>query len=215
MYIYFTMKETHDHHGQGCDTLEQAYIDFFKDNNLIDSNSIFLPIPNRLDNLSLQLKLCPPSLLIFTGGNNLKTTHDGIVLDDLAPRRDKVEAHLYAFAKSNLVPVLGICRGFQHINVLEGGNMTFFLSDHKPGVNHKVLYQGKSYIINSYHNHGVYSSQLSKNLEPIVFDANSDLVEAFCGRSTRMPVLGVQWHPERPGNSELLFDTIFKKFFQS
>ena len=38
--------------------------------------------------------------------------------------RDKLEAVIYKYCKDKDIPILGICRGMQIINVLEGGTLT-------------------------------------------------------------------------------------------
>ena len=43
--------------------------------------------------------------------------------DSFQLERDLFEAYIYRYAKANKIPVLGICRGLQLINVLEGGKL--------------------------------------------------------------------------------------------
>ena len=45
------------------------------------------------------------------------------------PERDQFEAKIYQHSQLHKLPVLGICRGMQLINVLQGGNLIQDLDD--------------------------------------------------------------------------------------
>lgn len=129
------------------------------------------------------------------------------------PERDAFEFALYRAAKARGLPVLGICRGIQMINVAEGGS----LHQHLPAVpstiqheqrnidgslSHQVsLAPGSSLArtfgaeavrVNSYHHQAV--DRPGAGLEPIAWSSDG-IVEALEGSGAQF-VLGVQWHPE-------------------
>ncbi len=126
--------------------------------------------------------------------------------------RDAFELACYKAARAKGIPILGICRGIQAINVAEGGS----LYQHIPALPdchqhaqqnsdgslfHKVSLEegsslakgfGKTSIrTNSYHHQAI--ERLGKNLK-IVAKSDDGMVEAV--ESLDGQVLGVQWHPE-------------------
>lgn len=140
------------------------------------------------------------------------------------PDRERDRAEL-VLAESYLTrgkPVLGICRGMQVLNVFLGGTL---LQDLQPAW--RVLHQGEEDVyhavrcrpgsllerllgpcpvVNSAHHQAV--DQLGRDLEATAW-APEGFVEGFEHRS--LPVLGVQFHPERlsgPGRGKgiVLFD---------
>ncbi len=64
---------------------------------------------------------------IFTGGEDISPVlydadfHPSVQYIDF--KRDKFEEELYRLAKKSKKPILGICRGMQLINALEGGDL--------------------------------------------------------------------------------------------
>lgn len=107
----------------------------------------------------------------------------------------------------NKKPVLGICKGMQLINISFGGNMIQHLessSRHEyiekdqihetiagKGTFLEKLY-GEKFVVNSAHHQGVGSP--GQGIEYIQF-AQDGVVEGLKHRY--LPVIGVQWHPER------------------
>lgn len=104
-------------------------------------------------------------------------------------------------------PVLGICKGFQLIQVYFGGTL---VQDLNPGelhyhpqkdILHKVRNQKESFFekqygvvctVNSCHHQAVFHP--APGLE-ILQTAPDHVIESM--RHSDLPVLGVQWHPER------------------
>jgi len=135
------------------------------------------------------------------------------------PARDHVALRLIRAAIAHGIPVMGVCRGFQEINVAMGGtlhqavhNIPGF-NDHREnktlslaeqyGPAHSVqftpdgalhLFTGmQSTEVNSLHGQGV-----DRLAEGLVVDAvaQDGLIEAFRGKDTNHFLLGLQWHPE-------------------
>jgi len=92
------------------------------------------------------------------------------------PPRDELELDAATRAFARDLPVLGICRGFQVLNVARGGKLVLHVDDHEP--DHQA----------------VTEELLGRGLVPTA--AVGGLVEAFEATDQRW-VLGVQWHPER------------------
>jgi putative glutamine amidotransferase len=131
------------------------------------------------------------------------------------PERDRFEIALTAAAIERDLPVLGICRGMQLINVARGGTLLQHLPDqfghheHRrvvgsfDGADHDVqLHAGTlalrvageaSHATKSHHHQGV--DRLGDGLVVSGISALDGLPEAI-ELPERQFVLGVQWHPE-------------------
>lgn len=142
-------------------------------------------------------------------------------------KMDLFEIQAIHFALKRRIPILGICRGFQLINVALGGTLHQDLSDFGGGVQHitesysepvhsvkmrcwlKGLL-GESIDVNSFHHQGV--DRLSEALTPLAW-ADDGLVEAYELKNNEVPLFAVQWHPELlvDDNSYLLIETFLKR----
>ena len=116
------------------------------------------------------------------------------------PLRDTEELALVRAFCAAGKPILGICRGLQVINVFFGGTLQQDITGHD-GIPHSVTsvagtqtahLTGGFFKANSYHHQAV--AQLGHDLRASAF-AGDGTVEALEHQS--LPILGVQWHPER------------------
>lgn len=218
MIVLISQKVIRDKHGTELDALETSYVDFFKKEVLCSDVATLIPVPNDPENAARLTLALTPKLIILSGGNNINPQSFGsdIALDDMVPTRDATEKVLFDYAVSNAIPLLGVCRGFQFINIQLKGKLTLNITDHPPAVQHVCLYDGKKYTINSFHNHGVFAEDVAPELYPVIVESRSGIVEAYSGKimskvgSSR--ILGVQWHPERPGADTDLFKKMIKKY---
>lgn len=114
------------------------------------------------------------------------------------------------------IPILGICKGMQIINVGLGGSIIQDLPTadlHRyqgtdqyheitnvPGSFLQRLY-GDTIIVNSAHHQGL--GKLGKGLQVTSRCPLDQCIEAICHES--LPIIGVQWHPERldPANTNI------------
>lgn len=142
--------------------------------------------------------------LLLSGGGDLAPSLYGqpqrsrrLSLD---PRRDLEELALLRAFCAQRKPVLGICRGMQVINVYFGGTLLQEVAGHD-GIPHPVTtvagtdaarLTGGFFKATSYHHQAV--GQLGHGLRVSAYAADG-LIEALEHES--LPVLGVQWHPER------------------
>tara|TARA_Y100000401_G_scaffold108569_1_gene103934 strand:- start:1748 stop:2365 length:618 start_codon:yes stop_codon:yes gene_type:complete len=123
------------------------------------------------------------------------------------PKRDTFELQLTEQAFMRRLPILGICRGMQLVNIYLGGVVEDLKveGDHCPSLlvkgetkthNLRSLYhevydkEGNEFMINSRHHQ--HCKELGKGLEKILW-AYDDTIEAAIGEK----VVLVQWHPER------------------
>ena len=78
----------------------------------------------------------PGDLIVFTGGADVSPwmyqakPHHTTYSD---PPRDKVEAMIYHAAKRQGIPMVGICRGAQFLNVMNGGTLLQDVPGHRGG----------------------------------------------------------------------------------
>ncbi len=127
-------------------------------------------------------------------------------------RRDETEIGLATRALDLDIPILGICRGFQLLNVARGGSLITNVDGHRAAdqVRHDIEPQigsrlakgcgARPFSVNSRHHQAVTRRTLGEGLRAT---AELDgLVEAFEADDRRW-VVGVQWHPERPGADEV------------
>lgn len=170
------------------------------------------------DNLKRLIKIS--NGLLLTGGGDCQPKYfeeadesPGYVYDE---KRDQMEYELIQLFMKEEKPVMGICRGFQMINITCGGsihqdiyNKLKFL--HQQGKDHYVYTEkdswweqnyGKRFQVNSYHHQTL--NRIGKDLVPTVYDEESNIVEAI--EHKYRPVYGVQWHPERMDNMHKYVD---------
>jgi putative glutamine amidotransferase len=130
--------------------------------------------------------------------------------------RDSLEFQLLQYALLKKMPILGICRGQQLINVALSGSLIIDIPDDMPNAvthqidegdaMHKVMLEDGSKIkelagvdeavVNSNHHQAV--DKLSKELKPTGYTVDG-IIEAYEWRdvSFKSWMIAVQWHPER------------------
>ena len=134
---------------------------------------------------------------------------------ETVPERDAFEIALTRGAIERDVPLLGICRGMQLINVALGGSLTQHLPEHLGHEQHRKVigsFEGSDHDVEvlegtlamrvigapahgtkSHHHQGV--DRVGEGLSVSAVAAADGLVEAV-ELPERSFVLGVQWHPE-------------------
>jgi putative glutamine amidotransferase len=176
--------------------------------------------------------------ILFTGGGDISLErfngepHPSI--DGVDPERDSIELALLKIVIEEEKPFLGICRGFQLINIGLGGTLYTHISDQKPGAlkhdyypnylrnypAHEVelvsgtqlrtIFDTKNILVNSLHHQGAKDIPGGLVRAGVAPDG---LVEAI--ELANHPYgLAVQWHPEwltdQPTNAKL-----FKSFVEA
>lgn len=144
-------------------------------------------------------------------------------LEETHPLKDEIETRLARQALKRRVPILGICRGSQLLNVVCGGTLHVDVQkekdsalkhidyDNYDGYRHPVTiaprtplerwYGRGTLAVNSYHHQGI--RRLARRFRAMAH-ADDGLVEAYCDPAAPF-LVGLQFHPERmldehPGN---------------
>jgi putative glutamine amidotransferase len=165
--------------------------------------------------------------LILAGGADVDPASYGAERDrhtvGTVPERDAFEIALALRAMERDIPVLGICRGMQVMNVARGGTLIQHLPDDKghedhrralgtfENADHDVRLVEDSLIrritgerlhgTKSHHHQGV--DEIGEGFEVTGWATVDDLPEVIEDPSARF-VLGVQWHPEVDHSSPLI-----------
>ncbi len=131
-------------------------------------------------------------------------------------QRDLFESRIFRYAQMNKIPLLGICRGMQLINVLEGGDLVQDLGDansiHRkkeekdleheidilPGsLLHQIGNRTKG-LVNSAHHQAIDERFIGRGLRVNAYgpDKTVEGLE-YADKENNGFMLCVQWHPER------------------
>lgn len=126
--------------------------------------------------------------------------------DEPRVQRDAWELALLAAALDRDIPVLGVCRGAQLLNVLYGGSLVQHIEDHKAGIavfqktevslDHDALpgsVLGWNVTVSCYHHQAI--GRLGEGLA-VTGRAPDGTIEAVVAPGKTFAV-GVQWHPEQ------------------
>jgi putative glutamine amidotransferase len=177
--------------------------------------------------------------VLLTGSpSNVEATHFGataLSTDLLDPRRDKLTMRLVRESLERAVPIFGVCRGLQEMNVALGGSLYQTLHeqagmlDHREpehealevqfAERHEVLLEPGSQFaewagatrasVNSLHGQGI------KRLgEGLVAEAHAPdgLVEGVRVTGARTFAYGVQWHPEWQHEQHPFYERTLRAF---
>jgi putative glutamine amidotransferase len=157
--------------------------------------------------------------LLLTGGEDLDPAWYGASpsphLDPPSRERDLFELALFAVARQRRIPILGVCRGIQLVNVAMGGTLFQDLPTERPGSvehrpegarnhrSHRIrllpesraarALGGSGVRVNSSHHQAI--DQLASGLLASGW-SDDDLIEAVESPVGDPWVLAVQWHPE-------------------
>ena len=165
--------------------------------------------------------------VVFSGGSDLDPELYGAEAhpetSGIRQERDRAELALLTAALARDMPVLAICRGFQLLNVVRGGDLIQHLpesvgnDDHKqvPGefVRHPIEVRGGTRLaglvgasseVTSHHHQAV--GAVGEGLVETAWAADGTL-EAIEDPEKRF-VLGVQWHPEATDDQTLFEELV-------
>lgn len=178
--------------------------------------------------------------IILSGGHDVDPYNYGedpmLKIGEVFPKRDVFDMELYKTAIKLKNPIFGICRGYQIINVINGGTLYQDLSyadfvkikhdqvDNPTQATHFVDLEegtflknilGKEYKVNSFHH------QIIKDVAPefkVVAKSSDGVVESIEKITEDSFIIGVQWHPEMLSlnceKSQEIFNSFVRKVIE-
>lgn len=145
-------------------------------------------------------------------------------------QQDLMEIQLYKMAKQKKIPILGICRGLQLINVAEGGTLHQEIPE--SSVNHFldsdnwINYHSINIDKNSFAYHAIgVDSYFTSSLHHQAIDqlgtdlmcaaaAEDNIIELIENTDSGQFIIGVQGHIEQTRTNLYRYENILKSFFR-
>lgn len=187
---------------------------------VIEAGGIPLVVPHLTPDFADEV-LAGLDGLVLTGGDDVHPTTYGAadsgVAQGTSVAADAWEVALARRAVDRRIPVLGICRGLQVLNVAFGGTLDQHISrpdtPHpptpgdpeavmaqrheitlRPGCRLAAVYGTEARVVNTIHHQAL--DRVADPLEPVAW-APDGVVEAVEAADPDLDVVAVQWHPEK------------------
>ncbi len=174
--------------------------------------------------------------ILFTGGADIDPIRYGKESErefcgEINLERDKMEFMFADKADQRKLPIMGICRGLQLLNVHYGGTLIVDLpragkSDHsklddvdrrhevhvEAGTLLKKITQQLDAPVSSAHHQAI--DQIAPGMKISAHSSDDNVIEAFEWEDLQQKpyLLAVQWHPERMDFDESLSGNLFENF---
>ena len=179
--------------------------------------------------------------IILTGGEDINPleyndTNNIKVCGHINYSRDTLERKLFNYAFENKIPLVGICRGMQMMNVVSGGTLygdipteigntvihrnygevmhEIVLSNENPYCNNLIFPLDKdTFLVNSWHHQGL--KDVAKGIY-VIARSYDGLPEAVVMDTALHPfMIAVQFHPERLGKDNAIHQQMRSSFFNA
>lgn len=167
--------------------------------------------------------------LLLTGGGDIDPEYYGEKMDGsirIDERRDAFELSLFKKAMEKGIPILGICRGIQIINVAAGGSLHQHIENHNridpdgnprfhnvnitPNTSFHRIFGVPALETNTVHHQSVKATAPGFRVSAVSGDGTIEAIE-----SERGFVIGVQWHPEELYREFNIYRKLFDAFVSS
>lgn len=175
--------------------------------------------------------------LVLTGGSDVNPTrynapHLLPLCHDVDDARDAAELVMTEVAIERKIPVLGICRGMQLLNVFFGGTLIPHIpertgnADHQkdgdhdrrhtievvPGSMMAKFTRKLEGVVNSAHHQAVDTPGIGLTITAVAHDGIAEAIEPKSDNQDSF-ILGVQWHPERMEDADNPFTDLVREAF--
>jgi len=225
MWVAISQRNSRSDNVSDRDILENAYVKYFEGFGIK-----LIQIPNASQDIGLYFEELPIKAIILSGGNDINPElykQKPVNVRNLSIFRDNTERKLLEIAIKNGLPVLGICRGMQFINVFFGGRIIQNIKEQNRSevghvaTRHSVkitdhnlseLFGNTMIGVNSYHNQGISKECLPPELKVFALSEKDGIIEGI--HHQNYPIAGIQWHPERSGSTKEYDKKIIKAFIE-
>tara|TARA_Y100000768_G_C23989685_1_gene691435 strand:+ start:3781 stop:4410 length:630 start_codon:yes stop_codon:yes gene_type:complete len=188
---------TKNRYSDWVDSISHSWYDLLSRNNLIP----YL-LPNDSSFIDYSKNINKIDLIILTGGKN---KHE-YKANSRYQKRDELEYKLIDYAINKNIPILGICRGMQTLNLYFNGSISLDKNKNHVNNKHEVLINKiedlkicKQFSVNSYHNYIITDKTLGQQLQPFAYCKTDNTIEGFYYKAKK--IIGIAWHPERDQHS--------------
>lgn len=221
MNFLITQRTYLDKRGHLSDRLEADYTQYYPG---FDLN--LFPVSNFLDDPISYIEKIDYDGLLISGGGDVSHGFSGMSKDidlDAVQEREMTIIKLTNRILKENKPVLAVCYGMQFINCYFGGRLEGNIHSREtevrtPGKDHKIKFTRSlfgisgEFKVNHYHNVGMRQSMVPSEFDIFAMDTEYDVVEGMLHKS--LPILAVQWHPERKSPDNDLNKRIIQSFLQ-
>jgi len=207
----------------------QNYVDWISDDNTVILDAY------RISNTDSILDLADG--IIITGGEDINPllyndTSNLKVCDNIDHRRDTLEKKLFDYAFENKIPLIGVCRGMQMINVASGGSLfgdipseigTEVIHRNNGEVMHEIALtescplifpEGQdTFMVNSWHHQGLKNIPDGINVVARSFDGLPEAI--YVDEKLHPFMIAVQFHPERLGSDNGIHKRMRQNFLNA
>lgn len=208
------------------DYLQHTYVPYFEAMGYTP-----LLIPNTISDPAAYALAFDVAGVVLTGGGDVAPdryhqTNTGSI--EISTQRDTTEYRLVEMALDHHLPLFGICRGMQVVNVFFGGGL---VQDIPSMLGDRVAHDKRQHDVTlvdarvtgllgvdhltvwSYHHQAVTDTHLGTGLDVFARSETDGVVEGVLHRDH--PVLAVQWHPERAATASdtdrALIDSVMQR----
>lgn len=187
-------------------------------NAVVEGGGIPVVIPNLQDTENMDRYVDIVDGIIFTGGEDVSSNYFGEEplkeVTMISRDRDLTEMALFMKVYEKGIPIFGICRGMQLINIALGGNVYQDIYTQAPGVHghtcetnlqegyHNInisvgtimheIFNKEKLQVNSLHHQALKT--LGKDLK-VTANSSDGIIEAIESTNHKF-IMGVQFHPE-------------------
>ena len=171
-------------------------------------------VPNHIEGCVTYLQSV--DALILTGGDT-STLISKNISENMLKRRDNTENALITEAIRRKIPILGICRGMEFLNVYFEG--TLKKTSHPIALDHDIkitnslrhsIFHAGTLRVNSFHDWGI--DKLGDDLISFAI-AGDGSIEGFVHQNEN--IIGLLWHPERlfsDAKAQKIHNDLIKRF---